>query len=414
MDKLRGDTLVKFMAVDDDDVMLGLYTDILEPAGHQVITRNSSIEAISEISSIAPDVLLVDIMMPGLDGLEFCKRVREMEQFAALPIIVISSKSYEFDRKRAQKMGANGFIMKPIDVVTFTDEIAQIIQDRMELTFWGVRGTLPVPGEGSLRHGGNTSCVTLEFSQGPFFIFDAGTGIKVLSDHLRETGRSRVEAKLFISHPHWDHINALPFFEPMYTQGSEFEILGASHGDVTMRELISAQMDDVYFPITLKEFAARVYFRDLHEETIEIGKVTIRTKLLSHPGYCLGYRVEYNGRSICYVTDNELFLESDPSHNAAYVETLAEFVSETDVLITDCTYTDEEYKSKVGWGHSCISQVVDLADRGNVKTLALFHHDPDQDDAAIDAKWEEACRLLKSRGSSTECVAPVEREKITI
>ena len=242
-------------------------------------------------------------------------------------MIIVSAKSYEFDKRQAMKQGADAYINKPLDPETFVETIEEIFEDKIVMTFWGVRGTLPVAGQRSLRYGGNTSCVTLEFSKGQLFIFDAGTGIKELSNSLMALGRAKLEAKIFISHPHWDHINALPFFVPLYMPGNEFEILGASHAHISMRELISAQMDDVYFPITMKEFGSRVYFRDLNEETFEIDAITIRTFLLSHPGNCLGYRVEYNGRSICYVTDNELFLPGTSNYDPHYVEGLTKFVA---------------------------------------------------------------------------------------
>jgi phosphoribosyl 1,2-cyclic phosphodiesterase len=183
----------------------------------------------------------------------------------------------------------------------------------LELTFWGVRGTLPVANQRAYRYGGNTSCVTLEFPKGQLFIFDAGTGIKELSDALMKQNRRNIAASIFISHPHWDHINALPFFAPLYARGNAFEILGAAHVHKTMEELISAQMDDVYFPITMKEFGAQIKFRDLNEEQIEVEGISVCTMLLSHPGNCLGYRIDYNGRSVCYVTDNELFCPNPSS-----------------------------------------------------------------------------------------------------
>ena len=138
--------------------------------------------------------------------------------------------------------------------------------------------------------------------------------------------------------------------------------------------------------------------------------------LLHHPGQCLGYRIEYKGRSICYITDNELFLESDEEHyDSFYVKRLAKFVEGADALITDCTYTDEEYANgKVGWGHSCISQVIDLADRAQVKTLYLFHHDPDQTDDDIDAKLATARALLEERGSKVVCEAPTDHTHLKI
>ena len=172
---------------------------------------------------------------------------------------------------------------------------------------------------------------------------------------------------------------------------------------------IAAQMDDVYFPITLKEFGARVFFRDLRQETFMIDNdIQIETLLLSHPGYCLGYRVNFKGRSVCYVTDNELYLDDHPSYNAKYVADLTKFVSNADVLITDTTYFDQEYKSKVDWGHSCVSKVVELADAAKVKSLHLFHHDPDQDDDAIDKKLALARDALSDRNSAIECIAPAE------
>jgi phosphoribosyl 1,2-cyclic phosphodiesterase len=329
-------------------------------------------------------------------------------------VIVLSSKSFEFDKRQAMKFGADGFIIKPIDAESFIQSVRAVLENKLELTFWGVRGTLPVPGARSLRYGGNTSCVTIEFPKGQFFIFDAGSGIKELSNAWLAQKRGKLEAKIFISHPHWDHINALPFFVPLYMPGNEFEILGASHPHHTMRELISAQMDDIYFPITMKEFGSRVYFRDLNEETIDIDGITIKTKLLSHPGNCLGYRVEYEGRSVCYVTDNELFLPDGPHYDAHYVSQLTAFLNKADVLITDCTYTDEEYERKVGWGHSCISQVAELAHNAEVETLYLFHHDPDQDDEAIDRKLEMATQALESMSSKTKCVAPAETDVVKL
>ena len=400
---------LKILIVDDDHEAAELRQLVLSAAGHTVETLTSSIKAIEQLQQGKPDLLIVDIMMPELDGLELTKRIRQNETLAALKIIVMSAKAYEFDRKRAIDMGADGFIPKSIKLELLNEQIIKIVENKMTLTYWGVRGTLPVPGQSSLRYGGNTPCVTLEFASGRMLIFDAGTGIKALSNHLMKLGRPRLEAKILISHPHWDHINALPFFVPLYIPGNEFEIMGATQGDKTVREIIAAQMDDVYFPITLKEFGARVYFRDLRQESFTIDNdIRVETLLLSHPGYCLGYRINFKGRSICYVTDNELYLDDHPSFNPKYVSDLTKFVSGADILITDTTYFDPEYKTKVEWGHSCISKVVELADTAKVKSLHLFHHDPDQDDAAIDLKLSTAREALRARKSEVECVAPAE------
>ena len=403
-----------FCVIEDDEANLDLMTMMLEHAGHRVFPVQDSNLALDVIRQHKPDCVITDLMMAGLDGFELCKLIRQQPALEATRLIVVTAKSYDFDKRRSLQLGADGFIRKPFDPMTFVDQVQHIVADKLVLAFWGVRGTLPVPGQKSLRYGGNTNCVSLEFPRGDLFIFDAGTGITELSGALLGRGPGRIAAKIFISHPHWDHINALPFFAPLYMQGNEFEICGASHGGITTRELISAQMDGVYFPITLKEFAARVYFRDLDEGDHDFDGITVRTKLLDHPGQCLGYRIEYQGRAVCYITDNELFLESHANHNAHYVAQLTAFIEGAEVLITDCTYTDAEYTSKVGWGHSCLSEAVDLAHAAQIGTLFLYHHDPSQSDSDIDAKLEFAQRRLAGLGSSTQVTAPAEGQTVKI
>lgn len=405
---------LQFFIVDDDQISIKLLSKILEKESHIVSHNTSSTSALTEIIEQVPDCVILDMMMPEMDGLELIKRLRAEPDLDATKIMVVSSKSYEFDRKRAFSFGADGYITKPINTKKIVDQLHRVIQDRIELTFWGVHGTLPAPGKQTTKYGGNTSCVSLEFAKGSLFIFDAGTGIKALSDYLVAENRPLVGAKIFISHPHWDHINAIPFFVPLYTQGNEIEIFGPSHGDTSMRELISGQMDGVYFPINIKEFSAMVTFRDLKEEEFEINGIKVKTMLLNHPGHCLGYRVEYKDKSVCYVTDNELYPKSNQFYNKFYLDQLVDFVAGTDILITDCTYTDKEYEAKIGWGHSAVSQVVDLAVHAKVKTLYLFHHDPDQKDADIDAKLKTARAMLKKRKTSTRCEAPREKQVIQL
>ncbi len=352
--------------------------------------------------------------MPDIDGLELCKKLRDEFSLDEMKIIMVSAKTYEADRSRAFECGADAYINKPIDSKIFLSQIERIVNDRIHITFWGVHGTLPIPGKNTTKYGGNTSCVSLEFANGNLMIFDAGSGIKTLSDHLMAKKTSPINAKIFISHPHWDHINAIPFFAPLYTMGNEFEIFGPSYGDDSIRELISAQMDGVYFPIKIKDFSAMVYFRDLKEETFDVDKIRIRTMLLNHPGRCLGYRLQYKDRSVSYVTDNEIYPKSSKFYNKEYINKLNDFVKDTDVFITDCTYKDEEYNKKINWGHSSIGQVIDLADRAGVKTLYLFHHEHDHIDSDIDKKLRTARSMLKKKKSRTKCVAPKEKQLFKI
>ncbi|MBF0124106.1 MAG: response regulator [Magnetococcales bacterium] len=398
--------------VDDDSEFKDLVGGLLQQAGHRVRCYTDGDPLLTkEIETDSPDCILLDIMLHGQLGLGLCRELRSQARYNNTKIIIVSAKPYEFDRKRAIDLGADGYFVKPIRPDQFVQELHRIFQDPIELTFWGVRGTLPRSGADSVRYGGNTNCISLQFSKGPAFIFDAGTGLKVFSDHLMQQRRFPMEAKLFVSHPHWDHINGLPFFVPLYMQGNEFEIFGTPHGHLSTREIISAQMDGVYFPIKIKEFGARVYFRDITEGTVSFNYgPTVHTMLLMHPGNCLGYRVEYRGRVICYITDNELYPSDSVKFNSVYYKQLLHFIRSADALIIDSTYTEAEYSSKIDWGHSSIKNVVELAHRGEVKGLYLYHHDPDQNDVHIDKKLEQAKQLLVSLGSKTACFAPHEKQ----
>jgi len=400
--------------VDDSRTHADIARALLEKEGHTVVVNQSGEEALREIPEQNPDCVVVDIMMPGLDGYELCRRLRSIRHLARTKLVIMSTKAYDSDRKRAFDLGANGYFVKPLHPAAFVAELERIVAETLVMTFWGVRGTLPVSRRDSVRYGGNTSCVSLGFPDGRLLVLDAGTGIKALGDALTAARRSRIDGRILISHPHWDHINALPFFTPFYAQGNQFEICGPAHGQATMRDLISVQMDGVYFPVTTREFSASVTYRDLGVGRLDLGDLTLDTMLLRHPGNCLGYRIQHGARSICYVTDNELYPPEHALHSDEYLERLTEFTRGADVLITDCTYTDEEYRRRAGWGHSCVSQVADLAWRARVRTLYLVHHDPDQNDAAIDGKLDRARELLRARGAATEVYAPTEYAEVEV
>lgn len=405
---------MKFLIVDADPVGLQQMKAVLEEAGHSVTHYHSSVVALREIQMTQPDCVITDIIMPEMDGFELCWELRRLPNLAALKIIICTSKSYDFDRRRAKELGANGYITKPIERDGLLRAIADILSEQVTVSYWGVHGTLPVPGTPWLRYGGNTPCVSVSVSGEPLYIFDCGSGIKQLSDHLCATKVQRLSARVFITHTHWDHINSLPFFAPLYVRGNQIEIFGPYQGDLTIERAIAAQMESVYFPVTFREFGARLIFCDLRGESLTFGPVRVDTILLKHPGYCLGYRLTCHGRSVCYITDNELYLRTDPRYDLAYVERLANFVRGADVLITDTTYRDHEYLTKVDWGHSCVSEVADLAARAQVKRLHIFHHDPDQTDDDIDRKLNETREALHRLGSKVECDAPAEKSQLIL
>jgi phosphoribosyl 1,2-cyclic phosphodiesterase/ActR/RegA family two-component response regulator len=403
-----------FLIVDDNQLMAEIHKDILEDAGYKVTIITSSKDALGQIPALAPDCILCDLLMPDMDGLDLFQNLRKMQNVKQPTFIILTGKIYDFDRRQAFNVGVSGYLTKPVNPETFVSDVLEIMNESITIQFWGVRGTLPVPGKLTTVYGGNTNCVTLSFAKKQFFIFDAGTGIKELSNHLLKEKKFPMSAKIFISHPHYDHINGFPFFVPLYMKGNEFEILGANHGTAGIQKLISDQMECVYFPITMKEFAANLTFRNLAEESFDIDDLHIQTMLLNHPGRCLGYRIQHKDKSFCYITDNEIYLEDSPQHNQFEVDRLVHFINEASFVVMDATYTDAEYKQKMGWGHSSLSRVVEIADKANVKTLCLYHHDPDQFDKDIDLKLAEANAILKARKSKMHCVAAREGDRVLL
>ncbi len=397
------------MIIDDDIAVAEVASAVLTQAGCVCSIADHTGDLISQIKAATPTVVVVDIMMPQVDGLELCRQVKTNQDLSGTKVIILSGKAYDFDKRRAREMGADGYVVKPIVPDAFVKTVLEAAAGTFTVKYWGVRGTLPVPGPDSLKYGGNTPCVTMHFPNDQTFVFDAGSGIKALSTELMSSRKGKIDASLFISHPHWDHINAFPFFAPFFIPGNHFTVYGASQGDKSIEDLVSAQMDDVYFPIMLRDMGASIKFKTLGEETIEAGTgITVKTMLLSHPGNCLGYRVTFDGKSVCYITDNELYLKDSPFFNGEYEDKLAEFVSGCDILITDTTYFDEEYPTKVHWGHSPVSRVLDLAANGAVKSLHLFHHDPDQTDDDIDRKLDVATEKMNMLAPAISVAAPAE------
>ncbi len=403
-----------FFIIDDDPLFIEALARILKAHGQAVSSGAAQAEIVPAIVERRPDCIILGSADSDAKGLQFLSRLRSAGELDSAKIVTAFADLSDQTLHKARTAGADGYITRSAQGDTLIRYLSEIIEELISFTFWGVHGTLPVPGRKTARYGGNTPCVSLSLPGNTLFVFDAGTGIKELSNYLVSENRPLTHAAILISHAHWDHIHGLPFFGPLYARGNSLDIFGPPNGSMSLRELIAGQMNGVYFPINIKEFNAKVSFLDLGEEQFNISGATVQTIFLNHPGRCLGYRLDWGEISFCYMTDHELYPPSSSLYDEGYVRKLESFIADSDILITDAAYLDKEYEGKMGWGHSSVSRATELADRAGVKKVFLFHHDLDQTDDDIDTKLETARAVLEERGSSTVCIAPKEGETFTV
>ena len=270
----------------------------------------------------------------------------------------------------------------------------------MRIRFWGVRGSIASPGHDTAAVGGNTSCVELTFpsrevGRDTRIVLDAGTGLRALGNHLVASGRTREPITLLLSHYHWDHIQGLPFFVPVYMKDTALTIVGGQNGVTSVRETLERQMSAPVFPVRLDEVGARIDTREVKlGEVFDVGEATVRVARGNHPGGVVAYRIEHEGRSVVYATDTEHYACVDPA-----LRTLCEGA---DVLVYDSQYTPEEYKGKVGWGHSTYVAGAELARAAGVGTYLLYHHDPMRSDEGVAAIEARARELFPSSVAARE------------
>lgn len=256
-----------------------------------------------------------------------------------------------------------------------------------KVKFWGVRGSIACPSPDHVVYGGNTSCVEITVGD-HVIILDAGTGIRALGQNLARRGVT--SATLLLTHTHWDHINGFPFFAPAFNPAFKLTImaghLGGKKGGI--RAVLANQMENPTFPVPLSAMKGVLAFDDFQAgETLELAEgVIIKTGPLRHPNNATAYRIEHDGVAVVYVTDTE-HVPGQPDENVLKI------IEGADLVIYDSTYTDEEFPAKVGWGHSTWQEGIRLCRAVGVKRYAIFHHDPDHDDAFMERLEEEARQI---------------------
>jgi phosphoribosyl 1,2-cyclic phosphodiesterase len=285
--------------------------------------------------------------------------------------------------------------------------------------FWGTRGSIPTPGPRTRKYGGNTSCVELTIDDA-LFVCDGGTGLRELGIEAAARAPEGLAAHLFFSHMHWDHIQGFPFFVPAYAPTTSLHVYEIEGGDDRVQRLLHGQMRSEYFPVDFSDLGSRLVADHFEAGKKAVDGVEVRCVEQTHPGRSFAFSFEKNGVRVVYATDHELDLvlenadeaERDPECLRRIPEAFVRFVAGADLLIADGQYTDEEYRSKRGWGHARAKTVADLAVQAQVKQCAIFHHDPMHSDDDVDA-IVEACRE-RARGFGSKVVLFGAREGLTL
>jgi phosphoribosyl 1,2-cyclic phosphodiesterase len=266
----------------------------------------------------------------------------------------------------------------------------------MKIRFWGVRGSIASPGPETAAVGGNTSCIEVTCGK-TRIVLDAGTGLRGLGNELIMK-QEDPSLTLLLSHYHWDHIQGLPFFVPIYMKSTNLTIVGGPNGIMSVREALEHQMSAPVFPVRLAEVGAKIATREVAMgESFDVGEARVRVARGNHPGGVVAYRIEHEGKSIVYATDTEHFSCVDPALRA--------LADGCDVLVYDSQYTPDEYRSKVGWGHSTYVAGAELAKASGARSYVLFHHDPTRTDAEIDEVEQRAKGLFTNSVAAREGLA---------
>jgi len=418
------------LIIEDDADSRTTLAKLFATDGWKILEANDGDVGVELALHNRPELILCDLLMPKSNGFQVCRAIRE--QLQPTKIIVVSGRDYEVDRSSALQAGADEYLLKPISWELLSSTIDRLLPEiprrpkpksaaesesvPARIRLWGVRGSIPVPGKGTVRYGGNTSCVEVR-ADGEIVILDAGSGIRLLGLALdKEFGSRSMKLTLLISHTHWDHIQGLPFFSPTYDQKNLIRVLGYEGARAGLAKILASQMETPFFPVSLRELPSHLAIEELKEMEFQIGNIEVRSKFSNHPGICAGYRLLTSSGSIAYFPDNEPYeqlklqlasrdgISEDEARDFATAERakMVEFIQGCELAILDTQYTDEEYAKHIGWGHSSLSSVVSLALDADVGKLLLFHHDPNHDDEMIDKMVERARALVAKSGKLLE------------
>ncbi|MBI4054909.1 MAG: response regulator [Elusimicrobia bacterium] len=399
----------EIIIIDDDPIVGQLTFDILQEAGFQTQLLQEGRKLLELAKRVRPRAILLDIMMPGIDGLSLCRMIRKETELKDSKIVIISAKAFPLDKERAYQQGADLFIEKPYNIDTLAPKIAAIIGpphtptiktpappptrpptlQTAQLEIWGCRGIAPLSTGQQSRYGSRTPCISLEIPGSPLIILDAGTGILPLGEMLVKSPAHQ-RLKILLTHFHLDHIQGLGTFACARDSRCTLEIYGPDDPERDLKEMVREIFTSVLSPMANPP-KARLEIHPIAEGTAELGpQIQLHALYTFHPSTTLAFALEFSGKKIIYCPDSEVQIEPGTAF-LDYTEKLTRFCENADILIHDAQYTPEDYQKHKQLGHSSWEMALELGLQAKAKKLLLFHHNPAYSDAQLDGLYE-ACR----------------------
>jgi len=420
------------IVVDDDPIVGSLSLELLKDAGFSAILIQDSLKAQDAIKAEKPALVILDILMPGIDGLTLLHRLKSDPETKDIRAIVVSGKSFEAEKTRARQYGAEAFIEKPYDVDNFGRQITDLLKSsgvtaakkvalapsappptpraELKLTVWGCRSTSSAVSPVVTRYGKHTSCVSLELPKS-LLVFDAGSGISLLGNDLQKNPRGSKDLWIFLTHFHHDHVEGLAGFPCARDASYTLNIAGAGEPDKNLETLLAEAFEPGF---GAEAPPCRIELYELIEQTYEIMPgVRLTAFFANHPGTTLGFVLNAEEKKIVYCPDSEVYGESATALQD-YDEKLGGLIRDADLLIHDGRYTEEDYRNNRNTGHSSFVAAVDLAGRNKIKQLVLVHQDGGYADDVLDKMSKAAEARVAEKGYPMKVVLGREGLRLTI
>ena len=421
----------------DNDVLLRDLAAVFLYEEYEVMEAVDGQDAWEKAQAWHPDLVVTDLMMPRMHGYELCTLLKGPDGIKGVRIIVLSSKTFATDKEQAFKAGCDAYLVKPYTRDILLKKVRELLsgsdsretpaagpapfaeecgpepsstpalagREKLPVTvrFWGTRGSCPVSGQNPVRYGGNTPCTEVRIGD-LLLIIDCGTGLRELGVSMAKEFYDRpITGHIFVGHTHWDHIQGFPFFIPLYNPKNNFSVYSVHGGHGSLRSIFNETMAADYFPVPLCNMAAKLRFIEM-SGSVDLGLAKVSFIHLNHPGICIGFRIDAQGRSITYISDHENFvkLNGDNVTSRRQDMDIVNFAKDSDILIMEAQYSNEEYLSRKGWGHGTFDDAVRCAVEAGAKRLAITHHDPEHSDDIMDTHIKYSRALA---GSKLDCFA---------